>query len=139
MAHGRSGWAVVADESEETTGYFRVRKEALEQLLHPQKSEGGMSENGGKMSEWIWRGLSILISLILAPTAAWVWTSEARIAKLELEVVSAAEDLEALQEWSHNWEQTISTRPCAVSQETRPQLALLEQQIGHLLEEVRRE
>ena len=80
-----------------------------------------------------------MISLVLAPTAAWVWTSEARIAKLEIQSATVLEDLENLQEWSHDWEQTISTRPSAVSQENRTEIALIKKEIEYLGDSVKRQ
>ena len=122
-----------SETTSETTGYFRIPKDAIERIRHP-KNGGAMQS--GKAGEWIWRGLSVLISLVLAPTAAWVWTSEARIAKLEIEIETAIGDLESLQEWSHDWEQTISTRPSAVSQENRPQIALIQKELEHLSDKI---
>lgn len=118
----------------ETTGYFRIPKDAIERIRGP-KDGGDMQP--GKAGEWIWRGLSVLISLVLAPTAAWVWTSEARIAKLEIEIETAIGDLESLQEWSHDWEQTISTRPSAVSQENRTQIALIQKELEHISDKIK--
>ena len=79
-----------SEPTSETTVYFRIPKDAIERIRGP-KDGGDMQP--GKAGEWIWRGLSILISLVLAPTAAWVWTSEARIAKLEIQSATVLEDL----------------------------------------------
>lgn len=125
-----------SETTSETTGYFRIPKDAIERIRGPK--DGGDMQSS-KAGEWVWRGLSVLISLVLAPTAAWVWTSESRIAKLEIEAATVLQDLESLQEWAHDWEQTISTRPSAVSQENRTDIALIKQEIEYLGDSVKRQ
>tara|TARA_Y100000034_G_C6720417_1_gene318705 strand:- start:266 stop:556 length:291 start_codon:yes stop_codon:yes gene_type:complete len=46
-----------------------------------------------KIGEWLWKGFTILLSLIIVPCFIWVWEAEGRLAGLEYEVADVDENV----------------------------------------------
>ena len=47
----------------------------------------------GKIGEWIWKGFTILLSLVVVPCFVWVWEAEGRLAGLEYEIADVDENV----------------------------------------------
>lgn len=46
-----------------------------------------------KIGEWVWKGFTILLSLIVVPCFVWVWEAESRLGTLEHEVSDVDENV----------------------------------------------
>jgi len=45
------------------------------------------------VSEWVWKGFTILLSVIIVPCFIWVWDADRRVAALEYQVESVHTDV----------------------------------------------
>ena len=49
-----------------------------------------------KISEWIWKGFTVLLSLIVVPCFIWVWEAESRLGTLEHEISDVDENIKKI-------------------------------------------
>ena len=49
-----------------------------------------------KIGDWVWKGFTVLLSVIVVPCFVWVWEAESRLGSLEHEISDVDENVKKI-------------------------------------------